>query len=67
MNQTEETKFREQIDQWNDADEFSRCIEAVSYTHLTDHSGRTESGTAGGTVCGQRGKSTQSLALYRRL
>ena len=29
MNQTEETKFREQIDQWNDADEFSRCIEAI--------------------------------------
>ena len=29
MNQTEETKFREQIDQWNDSDEFSRCIEAI--------------------------------------
>ena len=29
MNRTEETKFREQIDQWNDADEFSRCIEAI--------------------------------------
>ena len=29
MNQTEETKFREQIDQWNDADEFARCIEAI--------------------------------------
>ena len=29
MNQTEETKFREQIDQWNNADEFSRCIEAI--------------------------------------
>ena len=29
MNRTEETKFREQIDQWNDADEFARCIEAI--------------------------------------
>lgn len=29
MNQTEETKLLEQIEQWNDADEFSRCIEAI--------------------------------------
>ena len=29
MNQTEETKFREQIDQWNDADELARCFEAI--------------------------------------
>ena len=29
MNRTEETKFREQIDQWNDADVFARCIEAI--------------------------------------
>ena len=28
MNQTEETKLLEQIEKWNDADEFSRCIEA---------------------------------------
>ena len=34
MNQTEETKLLEQNEKWNDADEFSRCIEAVSYTHL---------------------------------
>ena len=29
MNQTEETKLLEQIEKWNDADEFSRCIEAI--------------------------------------
>ncbi|MFQ8969962.1 MAG: hypothetical protein ACLR7L_17660 [Enterocloster sp.] len=29
MNQTEETKLLEQIEEWNDADEFSRCIEAI--------------------------------------
>ena len=29
MNQTEETKLLEYIEQWNDADEFSRCIEAI--------------------------------------
>ena len=29
MNQTEETKLLEQIEQWNDVDEFSRCIEAI--------------------------------------
>lgn len=25
MNQTEETKLLEQTEEWNDADEFSRC------------------------------------------
>jgi hypothetical protein len=29
MNQTEEIKLLEQIEKWNDADEFSRCIEAI--------------------------------------
>ena len=29
MNQTEETKLLEQTEEWNDADEFSRCIEAM--------------------------------------
>ncbi len=29
MNRTEETKLLEQIEKWNDADEFSRCIEAI--------------------------------------
>ena len=29
MNQTEETKLLEQIEKWNDADEFSRCIAMV--------------------------------------
>ena len=29
MNQTEETKLLEQTEEWNDADEFSRCIEAI--------------------------------------
>ena len=29
MNQTEETKLLEQIEKWNDADEFARCIEAI--------------------------------------
>ena len=29
MNQTEETKLLEQIEEWNDADEFARCIEAI--------------------------------------
>ena len=40
MNQAETAKLSELLEQWNDADEFSRCIEAieaipVSYTHLT--------------------------------
>ena len=34
MNQTEETKLLEQIEEWNDADEFSRCIEALSLIHI---------------------------------
>ena len=29
MNQTEETKLLEQIEEWNDADEFARGIEAI--------------------------------------
>ena len=29
MNHTEETKLLEQIENWNDADEYSRCIEAI--------------------------------------
>ena len=29
MNQTEETNLLEQIEKWNDADEFARCIEAI--------------------------------------
>lgn len=29
INQTEETKLLEQTEEWNDADEFSRCIEAI--------------------------------------
>lgn len=29
MNKSEETKLLEQIEQWNKADEFSRCIEAI--------------------------------------
>ena len=29
MNRTEEIKLLEQIEKWNDADEFSRCIEAI--------------------------------------
>ncbi len=29
MNQTEEAKLLEQIEKWNDADEFARCIEAI--------------------------------------
>ena len=29
MNQAEKTELLEQIEKWNDADEFSRCIEAV--------------------------------------
>ena len=29
MNQTEETKLLEQTEEWNDADEFARCIEAI--------------------------------------
>ena len=32
MNRTEETKFREQIDQWNDADEFARRILLTEFT-----------------------------------
>ena len=29
MNRTEEIKLLEQLEQWNDVDEFSRCIEAI--------------------------------------
>ena len=29
MNQSEKTELLEQIEKWNDADEFSRCIEAI--------------------------------------
>ena len=29
MNQTEETKLLEQIEQWNKKDEYSRCIRAI--------------------------------------
>ena len=29
MNQAEKTELLEQIEKWNDADEFSRCIEAI--------------------------------------
>ena len=29
MNQAEKTKLLEQIEQWNDADEFARCIDAI--------------------------------------
>ena len=29
MNQSEEAKLLKQIEKWNDADEFSRCIEAI--------------------------------------
>ena len=29
MNQAEETKLLEQLEQWNEADEFSRCIQAI--------------------------------------
>ena len=29
MNQAEEAKLPELLEQWNDADEFSRCIEAI--------------------------------------
>jgi hypothetical protein len=32
MNQAEEAKLLEQIEEWNDADEFSRCIEAIEAT-----------------------------------
>ena len=32
MNQTEETKLLEQTEEWNDADEFSRCI--LSLIHI---------------------------------
>ena len=29
MNQAEKAELLEQIEKWNDADEFSRCIEAI--------------------------------------
>ena len=29
MNQAEKTELLEQIEKWNDADEFARCIEAI--------------------------------------
>ena len=29
MNQTEKTKLLEQLEQWNEADEFSRCIQVI--------------------------------------
>ena len=29
MNQIEETKLLEQLEQWNEADEYSRCIQAI--------------------------------------
>ena len=29
MNQTEETKLLEQLEQWNKKDEYSRCIRAI--------------------------------------
>ena len=29
MNQRDEAKLLEQLEQWNEADEFSRCIEAI--------------------------------------
>ena len=29
MNQAEKAELLEQIEEWNDADEFSRCIEAI--------------------------------------
>ena len=29
MEQAEEAKLLEQLEQWNDADEFSKCIEAI--------------------------------------
>ena len=29
MNQAETAKLSELLEQWNDADEFSRCIEAI--------------------------------------
>ena len=29
MNQAEEAKLLEQIERWNDVDEFSRCIDAI--------------------------------------
>ena len=32
MNQAEKTKLLEQIEEWNDADEFSRCIDCLLYT-----------------------------------
>ena len=34
MNQTEETKLLEQIEKWNDADEFSRCIDGQQIAPL---------------------------------
>lgn len=32
MNQAERAELLEQIEKWNDADEFARCIEAISRT-----------------------------------
>ena len=29
MNQVEEAKLLEQLEQWNDEDEYSRCIQAI--------------------------------------
>ena len=29
MNQAEKAELLEQIEKWNDADEFARCIEAI--------------------------------------
>ena len=66
MNQTEETKFREQIDQWNDADEFARCIEAIEAIPererdylLTLKLGRAYSNLAVLSDCGALGENAE--------
>ena len=36
MTETEKTKLLEQIERWNDADEFSRCIQAIEAVPETE-------------------------------
>ena len=36
MTEAEKTKLLEQIERWNDADEFSRCIQAIEAVPETE-------------------------------
>ena len=58
MNQAETAKLSELLEQWNDADEFSRCIEAIEaipeqerglFSDRQAESGLQQSGGAGGS------------------